>query len=184
MVIKGSTAEEISSTENPYTRAFWKQLGSKGISYTTDRRLLDALLDQPATCNRSLTDRQKRKLHRARLHTLEADQSHQAVLNIRAARYLAEAMPTIGNLIECTQQSHSTITRRIVNSVATVRGAALARTNQEACAAISTEYVSLEDGGSHRRVSRLKPDDVVRIMYENFSSLGVFGEGPTKHIKI
>ena len=59
MAIKGSTAEEISSAENPYTRAFWRQLGSKGISNNTDRSRCDAILDRPETCNnRARTDRQ------------------------------------------------------------------------------------------------------------------------------
>ena len=128
---------------NPYTRAFRRQLGSNGISGTTDRRLLDTLLDLPATRNRSLTDRQLHKLQRTSWHASEADQSRQAALNIGAARYLAEATPTIGNLIEYTQQSHTIITRQRVNSVATVRGVALARENWEACAAVRTEYVSL-----------------------------------------
>ena len=123
-------------------------------------------------------------MHRASLHASDAERNRRAALNIGAARYLAEATPTIGNLIEYTQQSHSTTTRRAGNSVSTVRGMALVRANQEACAAVSTEQASLENGGSHGRVSRVKPDDVVRIMYENFSSLGVFGEGPTKHRKI
>ena len=185
MVSKGGTAEENSSAKNPYTKAFRRHLGSKGISNNTERSRFDAILDHPATHNnRARTDRQQRKMYRASLHASDADRIRREALNIGAARYLAEATPTIGNLIEYTQQSHSTTTRRAGNSVSTVRGMALARANQEACAAVSTEQASLENGGSHGRVSRVKPDDVVRIMYENFSSLGVFGEGPTKHRKI
>ena len=156
MVIKGSTAEEISSAENPYTRAFRRQLGSRGISDTTDRRRLKALLDQPATRNKTRTDRQQRKLHRAIRHASESEQGRQAAVNIGAATYLAEATPTIGNLIEYTQRAHSTVTRWAVNSVSTVRGVALARANQEACSAVRMEYVSLEDGGSHGKVLRAK----------------------------
>ena len=58
MVIKGSTAEASSSAKNPYTREFWRELGSKGKSK-------DAILDQPATRIWLLTERQQRKLHRA-----------------------------------------------------------------------------------------------------------------------
>ena len=46
------------------------------------------------------------------------------------------------------------------------------------------EFSALEGGGVYRRISKEKPNDVVRVMFENFSSLGLFVEGALRHKKI
>ncbi len=42
----------------------------------------------------------------------------------------------------------------------------------------------MEGEGIYGRIHNKKPDNVVRIMFENFSSLGLFVEGPAWHKKV
>ncbi len=53
--------------------------------------------------------------------------------------------------------------------------------NQQARAAVLQEYASAEKAGKYGRIERERPDDAVRDIYKNFSSLGLFMEGPAQH---
>jgi hypothetical protein len=49
---------------------------------------------------------------------------------------------------------------------------------------VQREYTARESNGLYGHISTSKPDDVICIMYENFSSLGLFAMGPMHHKKI
>jgi hypothetical protein len=42
----------------------------------------------------------------------------------------------------------------------------------------------MESRGAYGNIPRIKPDDSIRLMYENFSSLSVFSTGAMRHKKI
>jgi hypothetical protein len=61
---------------------------------------------------------------------------------------------------------------------------AFAYADRAARQSVSHELSTLTANGSYGCLSKDKPDNVVRLMYENFSSLSLFVEGPKKHVKI
>ncbi len=56
--------------------------------------------------------------------------------------------------------------------------------NLVAQASVHRDYTAMEATGVYGRVSCAKPDDVVRIMNENFSSLSIFTLSPAHHKKV
>ena len=56
--------------------------------------------------------------------------------------------------------------------------------NQRADCAVRVKLTAVNSGRGCGRISAVKPDNVIRMIYENFSSLGLFAEGPSKHKKI
>ncbi len=69
--------------------------------------------------NRMRTTRQSNKLLRANQHSLHEAVEQMNGLNRRAAKFLTAATPTIGDLMEHTQQGHTQITRPIDKFVPT-----------------------------------------------------------------
>ena len=55
---------------------------------------------------------------------------------------------------------------------------------QSARISVHQEYTAAVASGQYGTVPRLKPDDTIRMMYKNFSSLSLFSIGPRKHAKI
>jgi hypothetical protein len=102
-------------------------------------------------------------------------------LRTGAAIFVSGMTPTVGDLVEfsstwgaCTAR----IKRPTTNSVTT------AWANLVAQALVHCKYATMEATGVYGRVSCDKPDDVVRIMYENFSSLSIFTPGPAHNKKV
>ncbi len=62
----GHTGFTSAGLENPYTRAFWRELGSKLITNTRSDRLLNEVRGLPVTGTPTLSNRQHSKLNRAR----------------------------------------------------------------------------------------------------------------------
>ena len=105
-------------------------------------------------------------------------------LNRGAAKFLAAATPTIGDLMEHTQQRHTQITRPMDKFVPTAEVLEKARVNKEARESVQREYSGMETKGAYGNIPIIKPDDSIRLMYENFSSLSVFSTGAMRHKKI
>ena len=59
-----------------------------------------------------------------------------------------------------------------------------AQANLAASALVRREYAAVEEEGIYGRIHSKKPDNVVRIMIKNFSSLRLFVEGPARHKKV
>ncbi len=56
--------------------------------------------------------------------------------------------------------------------------------NQQTWVAVLQEYALGEKAGKYGWRERNRPDDVVQVMYKNFSSLGLFVERPARHKKV
>jgi hypothetical protein len=50
--------------------------------------------------------------------------------------------------------------------------------------AVLQEYALVEKAGKYGCIEHNRLDDVVQVMYKNFSSLGLFTKGPTRHKKV
>ena len=134
--------------------------------------------------NRKRTTRQSNKILRAQQYS-----SHEAVermngLNRGAEKFLEASTPTIGDLIEHTQQRHTQITRLTDKYVPISEVLERARVNREASESVRREYANTESKGVYGNIPRIKPDNSIRLMYENFSSLSVFSTGAMRHKKI
>jgi hypothetical protein len=133
------------------------------------------------TCTRAQTDFHLNELLWAQRFASAASLACSHSLTTGAAVFVAGMTPTVGNLVKFSS-TWGTYTARIkrptTNSVTT------ARANLVAQASIHREYAATEATGVYGRVSCDKQDDVVRIMYENFSSLCIFTLGPACHKKV
>jgi hypothetical protein len=89
--------------------------------------------------------------------------------------------PTIGNLINHSQQVQTPISKNCANVPLTI---AVTQANQQARAAVQQEYVLVQKASKYGHIERIRLDDVVQVMYKNFSSLELFMEGPARHKKV
>jgi hypothetical protein len=55
---------------------------------------------------------------------------------------------------------------------------------QAAQLTVHNEYATMRTGQKYGQLPKEKPNNVIRFMYENFSSLSLFTKGPKKHVKI
>jgi hypothetical protein len=95
--------------------------------------------------------------------------------------FLRSATPTVGQLIDYTCSVFERPTalsnpHRISIAVSRAEAAAQQSVEQEHCSQVSNS--------NYGALDTIKPDDSIRIMYENFSSLSLFSEGPRRHIKL
>jgi hypothetical protein len=60
----------------------------------------------------------------------------------------------------------------------------MARTEQSARQNVLQGYTAAVSSGVYGSIPHLKPDDIIRMTYKNFSSLSLFSVGPKKHAKI
>ncbi len=97
------------------------------------------------------------------------------------AIFLAGMTPTVGNLVKFSS-TPGTCTAHIKHP--TTNSVTTAQANLVAQASIHREYAAMEATGVYSRVSCDKPDNVVQIMYENFSSLIIFTLSPARHKKV
>jgi hypothetical protein len=105
-------------------------------------------------------------------------------LNRGAAEFLAASTPTIGNLMEHTQQQNTQLTCPANKFVSNAETLERAQANKEAREAVQQEYARKDEKELYGNTPVIKPDDSVRLMYENFSSLSVFSIRSMHHKKI
>jgi hypothetical protein len=165
-----------SGEDNPYIRAFRRE--SEGRSCGAPVAEVSVPI-RP----RVRTLRQMQKLRLASRHAQLSSRKRVQDLNKGAAVFLISANPTIGTLIEYVQKEHNQATRS-ESRKKTLNGVAMARADLDARESVRREYVAMEANGLYGRISCDKPDDTVRIMFENFSSLSLFTTGPLRHKKI
>ena len=177
MVHQDSTANNTGSAGNPYTNAYRRELGSTGISALGGGNVMVEEMRRPATLVGKRSHWQQRKLYRARRYASDLALERQRKLNLGAAHFLSDATPTVGELIGCTQKVHSSTARRYQNRTTTAKGVEMARLNQRADCAVRVELTAINSGRECGRIFTVKPDNVIRMIYENFSSLGLFAEG-------
>jgi hypothetical protein len=86
--------------------------------------------------------------------------------------------------MEHTQQQHTQFTCPVDKFVPTVEVLERARVNKGARESVRREYSGMELKGAYGNKPIIKPDDSIRLMYENFSSLSVFSTGTMGHKEI
>jgi len=182
--IQGRPGALDASMDNPYIRAYRRVPGEAGFG---TRKSVSSCLGDPTLRDYSVF----RKRHRT---------PRQQEITLRQSRFLSEqnlirssqfergtnlfllgATPTVGQLIDHTcavRLQLPTPCRPLGNSMA----AAYAK--QVAQQSVYHELSTLTANGSYGCLSKDKLDNVVCLMYENFSSLSLFVEGPKKHVKI
>ncbi len=167
--------------DNPYTRAFHRE---PGVKQSTQTEEVSTELVYSMSCNKIRTTWQSNKLHRAKQHSLHKAMEWMNGLNRGSAEFLAASTPTIGNLMEHTQQQNTQLTRPVDKFVSTADALERAQANKEAKEAVRQEYACKESTGLYRNIPVIKPDDSVHLMYENFSSLSVPSVGSMHHKKM
>jgi hypothetical protein len=90
-----------SMEDNPYTRVFHRDPGIKQ-STQMEKDLKELAYHTP--CNKMRTTRQSNKLQQAKQHSSREAVERMSGLNRGAAKFLAAATPTIGDLMEHTYQ--------------------------------------------------------------------------------
>jgi hypothetical protein len=95
---------------------------------------------------------------------------------------VTRATPTVGDLVNHTL--HNAVCSVPKKKAAPLSTVAMARMNIGACTTVQREYVAIEKERLYGGILKEKPDNVVWVMFENFSSLGLFVEGILRHKKI
>jgi hypothetical protein len=60
----------------------------------------------------------------------------------------------------------------------------IAHVQQAAQLTVHNEYATMRTSQKYGLLPKEKPNNVIRFMYENFSSFSLFTKGPKKHVKI
>ncbi len=105
-------------------------------------------------------------------------------MNKGATAFLSTINPTVGTLIEHVQKEHYQAARANPGMGVTANTVEIARADQDARESVRREYAAMEANGLYGKISCKKPDDTIRIMFENFSSLSLFTTGHLQHKKI
>ena len=177
----GSTA---GGQVNPYITAY--NSGVTLARWPTQQRTsapLPSVLQLPVTRARKTTERQRRKFARAARYASAASLRRSDSLRVGVRQFESGLSPTVADLIQYSQ-SHSDRRTLAAPAVPTHNSLLVARTSISAGTAVRQELSGLEDGGRYGYVPPEKPDDTVRVLYENLSSLALFTEGPLRHRKV
>jgi hypothetical protein len=154
-----ASAAQFGKEDNPYTRAFHREPGINQITQTEKESNEPAY---PTPRNRMRTTRQSNKLLREKQHSLRKAVERMNGLNRGAAKVLAAATPTIGDLMEHTQQQHTQFTCPMDKFVPTVEVLERARVNKEARESVQREYPGMESNGAYGNIPIIKLDDSIR----------------------
>jgi hypothetical protein len=134
----------------------------------------------PVTHIKTLTGCQHSKLLRAQHHASAISLACSNALAVGTAEFFSNNTPTIGNQVDYSQKIWTCLLKNQINLPHSV---SFAQANLQAQASVFHNYAALEEKGGYGGIAREKPDDVVRVMYKNFSSLRLFMEGPLRHRK-
>jgi hypothetical protein len=181
MSATGHTFGTSNNVKNPYTQAFWRELGSKGILDHRFGKALEEAFGHPVTCTWTLTGFQQSKLLRAQHHASAISLARSNSLVDGTANFFINNTPTIGDLVDYSQKVCTCLPIKRIKLPHLVSNA---QANLQARASVFHRYAASETNGGYGRIAQEKPDDVVRVMYKNFSSLGLFTGGPLQHRKV
>jgi hypothetical protein len=156
----GHTANTGGSGGNQYTRAFWRELGSGGISSTAQGNVV-GVMGNSVTHTRALTGFHLNKGSWAQRFASVASLAHSRSLTTGTTIFVAGMTPMVGDLVKFSS-TWGACTARIKRP--TKKSVTTAWANLVARASIHHEYAAMEATGVYDRVSCDKPDDVVRIM--------------------
>jgi hypothetical protein len=172
----GNTSGSTGGVNNPYVCAVREgAVGRSRVHKGCDA----AILGYPAARPRKRTVRQMRSLRRACVHTKRCQS-----FNRGAAEFLMGATPTVGDLIDHTQDRHGRGHRLPPRCTLLASSVKIARANLAAQESVLREYTAGKTNGQYGHISAFKPDDLICIMHKNFSSLSLFSTGLMHHKKI
>jgi hypothetical protein len=179
------TSNTGSVATNRYTWAFQKELGSGGISTGGVVGALDVVLRHSVIHKWTyICDTKGNRLQRVRCYASAKALAHSNVLSTGLASFAARNTPTVGDLIDHTQNRYTGLKGQALLKTLIAPPLTLARTNLEACASVQRDYAATEGSGVYGGILGDKPEDIVRLMYEFFSILGMFALGPSCHKKV
>jgi hypothetical protein len=146
---------------NPYTRAYQREVGSRGNMRRDLDKASNKVLLSPVIRTRRISGNQANCLCRARLHALVDALACSNALGTGLALFVARNTPTVGDLIQFTQ--HHSIryngqTKKKGRNLSTV---ALAQTNIKVCTTVQREYTAIKGSGTYQRILKEKPDNVI-----------------------
>ena len=99
-------------------------------------------------------------------------------------RYRKKFKPSFDDLRRHVDGEHRKARGRQKRADLKVNALELAQANRDASSAIRREVEELEKTGQYGYVPRKKPDDTIRVLFENFNSLGVWATGKAHRKKI
>jgi hypothetical protein len=170
------------SVDNHFTRAFQWEGNACCSSCTT----YPTSIPPSYHVNRpwASTAWQLSSICRAQLHGSRLELEQRRTFNQGAATFLATMSPTAVDLIEHTQQRHQGLSRHSSTMRLKATALEISLATWAAWESVRSEYNNIEATGLYGRIACDKPDDVICVMYENFSSLRVFSTGSARHKKI
>jgi hypothetical protein len=170
------TAATGSSMENPYTCAYQRDLGTAGISDEGDRhrRSMDTVSHgYPVVPVRHLTPRQQQKLHRARLYASAQNLERLRQFGVGSMDFLLQATPTVGQLLEYTVSSNNCPCAMARSTLAQATWPRWHTFDKQHGLLSITSILQSERVEHTDNCSTKKSDNVIWMMYENFSSLSL-----------
>ena len=170
------------SSDNHFTRAIrWKKdvCGSRCTSYPTSLPP-----GHHVNCPWVRMAQQLDSICWAQLHGSHWQLERCQAFNQGASTFMATMSPTAQDLIEHTQQRHKGLSRRSANPPLKATAFEISLATQAARKLVRREHKAMERSSIYGRVALQKPDDAIRVMYENFSSLSLFATGTGRHKRI
>ena len=170
---------------NPYIRAY--KVGAPGVGTTRQGKIggpSPGILRLHVVWVRKLTDHQLRKQICVGQHASAVSLGHSRSLDIGAAAFEATIAPMVGDLLAHSQRDYTHPSTFLSSHTIPPCLLTVACTTPGACASVSKEHAELANRGEYVQVPRDTLDNVVRLIYENFSSLCMFAEAALCHKKI
>jgi hypothetical protein len=118
-------------------------------------------------------------LLRAQRHNFHQNLERCANFNERATTFLLSISPNMGDLIEHTQRNHQEPPHRAAIKLSIPSTFLTPSANRATRESVRQEYKAMEASGVYGWIESDKPDNVIRVMYENLSSLSLFAKGNT-----
>jgi hypothetical protein len=185
MSAMGCTGNTGAGATNPYTWAFRRELGSKGISTKGVVGALDKVLRHSVIHKWThIVSTKGNRLQRVRLHAFAKASARNNVLSTALVAFAARNAPTMRDLIDHTQNRHTGLKGQPLRKTLIAPALTPGHTNLGACASVQQEYAATEGSGVYGGILWDKPKNVVQLMYKKISSLGMFALGPLHHKKV
>jgi hypothetical protein len=115
MSATGRTIGTSNGVQNPYTWAFQRELGYKGILDLGVRKASDDVFGYPVTCTQTLTGCQFSNLSRAQCHASAINLGCRASLVACSTAFVFNNTPTIGNLMDYSQKVWTCLPKKQIN---------------------------------------------------------------------
>jgi hypothetical protein len=144
MSIMGPTIGMSNDVQNPYTRVFWRELGSKGILDCRFGKTSEKVFGHPVSCTWTLTGFQWSKLLRAQRHASAISRACSNSLADGTLDFFISNKPTIGDLVDYSQKVCTCLPKKRINLP---HSESTAQANLQARASILHKYATLETNG-------------------------------------